>query len=1231
MFWRKHLTVLTCPGSRIECIGVSHTNVFNHRSFCSLKPNKNNKSVHKSNESSTKGHDSVRTDFKTSIIIPSTSLNIGLVEFKKQFSLLNDGTIPSRKLGEFKESIDKLILQATYDIDLQLRSIKPIIVHSLLNLPDDDFVELLIYLLSKGITILDNQVSLRVTEIMRSDNLTLKYKIIFGVSKKDVNLLSFRASLSPLYRKVMQKSFSPKVIQSIITDVYLPLRDRSKILEYLGILEDIMENTEYKRFADSVKCVLFDLKIPIAAYKMESISNNKKFDGFLKYLLSLPSTLLDIMFEKFILSNFEKVTSKTLFLYISLVYGDVSKCFPSLIGYSDIESVNYEGHKSRSTIAKDTQQIPINIYYLFFRKTISELRVQVLKNLIHDVSILGPTNEITKCFNFALFELAIELKDTKKNFHNYAMDYLSHTDFRPPRFAALPIIDLKYYYSNDTAQLLNIMDTYGSDRFFTLDTDDVKEMFQDLSNPEKDQFIHILMKHKFSLPDGSIMEQWIEEKPERIQYLVPDDCDVNSIKKIISLLTPVQMFRLITKYNENFPKHTEILKVLESFNYNIEYHYAALSVLKIPNAKAYTQLKTLSDYLHAEYLIDKVTEEQRLRLYNIFIKNCIQSNFVSGIICASTIVPSYRDQTDTIVKLTSYVKPKRLLPVSGKHKLPVDIFMVALKSSLRNAESDFNIIYWYKLCMSYARSIKKVEEKVRFRQEVFGLLQSEIVTKGSSPMILYKLYSYAESDAFSPDWKLKVDMSEPLEKYFKESLLKNDKKSEYSIVETLSTVAKYESDITLSADLISSLFGKVPDKEKIFFIKLLRNMSHTVPYVEKIGSFLHSEFRKKNPDVYDLLGLDISNPLINSPTAKRTKWMKFDNRYFSPLIEQFMQRFISKEKNISIKGMMQDSLGYMDYSKDTIKCLKFYELYHSVFTFRGRTCDLKGCDIDEFVSECKQVFNGSEDILPPYLLEPFMLHFLYTRSLSYDLQTMVKMIYIINNGDANFGKSGLWNIINSDEKQRLEAYFTEVPRCFDTFVESNVVLLYNILFSICKNSQDLSTSELMYFIDFSEYLLRKPFMSKKAKFNIMNCVFILVGKHSDLLSIFYKRMITILPEYKVSKLLITDLLYSATMNDFVNIDSILTYLIKSNDNVLMNQACESVIKRLMEEDQNVIAQELYVKYTQLVPRFKIKDIDQNMSWAKASKPNIHVDSGSEVSMQINRFKVKLYDYEKLTK
>ncbi|ONH75437.1 hypothetical protein BOH78_1755 [Pichia kudriavzevii] len=103
------------------------------------------------------------------------------------------------------------------------------------------------------------------------------------------------------------------------------------------------------------------------------------------------------------------------------------------------------------------------------------------------------------------------------------------------------------------------------------------------------------------------------------------------------------------------------------------------------------------------------------------------------------------------------------------------------------------------------------------------------------------------------------------------------------------------------------------------------------------------------------------------------------------------------------------------------------------------------------------------------------------------------------------------------------------------------------------------------------------------------------------------------------------------MNDFVNIDSILTYLIKSNDNVLMNQACESVIKRLMEEDQNVIAQELYVKYTQLVPRFKIKDIDQNMSWAKASKPNIHVDSGSEVSMQINRFKVKLYDYEKLTK
>jgi hypothetical protein len=49
------------------------------------------------------------------------------------------------------------------------------------------------------------------------------------------------------------------------------------------------------------------------------------------------------------------------------------------------------------------------------------------------------------------------------------------------------------------------------------------------------------------------------------------------------------------------------------------------------------------------------------------------------------------------------------------------------------------------------------------------------------------------------------------------------------------------------------------------------------------------------------------------------------------------------------------------------------------------------------------------------------------------------------------------------------------------------------------------------------------------------------------------------------------------------------------------------------------------------PKFKMPDVNEKMNWSVAKRPAVVIDSNEGVNMKMDRFKVKLYDYDNLDK
>jgi len=101
----------------------------------------------------------------------------------------------------------------------------------------------------------------------------------------------------------------------------------------------------------------------------------------------------------------------------------------------------------------------------------------------------------------------------------------------------------------------------------------------------------------------------------------------------------------------------------------------------------------------------------------------------------------------------------------------------------------------------------------------------------------------------------------------------------------------------------------------------------------------------------------------------------------------------------------------------------------------------------------------------------------------------------------------------------------------------------------------------------------------------------------------------------------------------MDMDSSLNSLVENLDISVLKQSINDVITKLVDENEVNLAQEFFLTITEKIPHFKLNhELNKKLSWNKLTlRPEISIDVNDGVNMKVNKFKIKLYDYELLDK
>lgn len=1204
--------------------------------------------------------------FKEEFFVPPIHMNSMMLEFKFDFGKHHDkrDLIPKLKLllDSFLQECD-----TPAKFNKIVCKLEPIIEEMLITIDDLSFVDLFTFLSYKKIRIDNDKVTNRFTELLSSElSVQNKYDLLFcnreSLPDAEPHISILR---NPLTQKQMSRiacSYSTSIIKSVIQSFYLPLHDQKKVDEYLEVLYERYPKNQnkFRAFKCFINLLLQNNKLDIRISAKYSISY---LCGFLASLtraeIEVPSNFsLDSWHEILITEYFQHISSKTLYNYLTIFYGASLPDELDLLKDSwECKRLNDELMRDLSPFVSNDRAIPLKLLYLLFNKLLAEGDTAVIKLAIRCFQNLKtdtPEKQVLKnYFRFSVLKQALIIKDQKNSLFQYLMQYLGEEKFNLPEFEEIKIKPIFDYYGSDFSGFVHYLKTINrsTEMYKCIDAQEVQLIIDTLGQREKEKLIQVLIKCNFLFNGESPVKSWIKQKPSLVKYVCSggqlnpemknsEAIEENSLLRAVTLLTPNELFDLITDYDtgEYFAK--EILSTFKVYKNSFEYICAQLKVLPIVKGKTGSvYLEILVSFMKKHNLdANSITMEQKLRLYNIYIEKIIDINHISGLGVACALIPGWKKQ---ILKFWGMSETHLVKLKDDKYAITeqLDVTASLLKHYVtKYSESKrVNAKLWatlFKNSLVIGTTLKESSEKEELLSQLFKYFQVQCVKKMFNPFTLYKLYQLAESFQLKPEWKVDINIGNYLESYYSVNINDVVSASGVSIGDTFSVIAKYESNVELSSSLVSRLFEEVPENEKGFFLVSLRNLMVTVPYAQNIHSYIHAQILNKNSEIYKLFGLDMENPLTNSPNSRRSKWMRFDVRYFSPLLEIFMKDIIAKEQNTSIRNMMVDSLATMKTNPNNDAPMRFYQMYCDVAYFTNpNTSGSQSQELALFMTEFKEVFQLDQQklVLPDYLVKPFAYHFLYTRMFTYDIKTIIQLLYILTQGNEVLGELGFWKLGEEREIENLNSENSNIPFFYKIEDESDLMSLYRLVFTASKNTSEVSTSELTYIINISENLIKAESISKRSKYSIMNCTLILVGKHSNLLSAFYKKAQQLLPEYKVTNSVIAELLYSTMTNEIRDIDSTLDYMISTHETHFMHQSCETVIRRLIAEEQNGLAQELYVKYTERKPRFKILDLNDTLSWGKARQPVVTIDSNDGVNMKMDRYKVKLYDYDSLDK
>lgn len=1137
---------------------------------------------------------------------------VAVNEFKRHYMKIGD-ELDDEVIEAFKQLLEKTMKEFGNDYRsfMVQEKIQDLVDDMIIAASESQIIDIFECCCSKKFMInLSNKSLTKIFLFNSNAKLINRYRLLTtNFNEQKVAFIDFSKPLTPDQKKTILSSYPPLLLELFITQIYLPLGDVDKIEEFLQILKDQVEIKRYSKFKEVIEAIMYDQPFNIKITPESSIKQIAQvLSEYLNPLSMIPKALIDRFHSIVIAYNMRDCSLQQIAEYLAVFY-------PNFNTGLEIKHDAVISGGISSLI--DDDQPSATVKKVFFQKLVNESNrkpyeeLQILDIYKHDTLM-----------KFSILER--QFMSSKNEIPVQALD-----SYELPFFNKSQISNISDYYSHDFDKILGSIERNVV--LCTLTEKETVRLLKPFNEWKRDVLMRALIKNNFNFRSESIVMDWIGESVERFDFVVtggnPHILPENhEISKALKFLTPSGVLQCLTRIESNYAHSLVQLLPLKS-NY-----YYILKKIQLMNLKPYPQntsyIEILNQFLN-EHSGATLNDEQLLEIYNIYITKVMNKNLFQGVVIAGQLIPSYKS---TFLKLSGLSGNLIEKPYSRSLKLnatvPKKIILNYVKAYEHSGKSSSKVlILLFKNVLEITPDLRLGLEENVFLKEILHKFAEICIRKNFNPTVLSIIYKIALSKGLDSSWRIddpKI-ISGYVERFVEAYASSDEQHYETNLVEMLSHVSNFQNRLKLSANATEIIFNSASEDEKIPTLNVLRKAMISVPYVESIADFIHEQIKGDNPKIYESFGLMYENPLVSDSKSKYYKWPKFDPRYFAPLIEKFMENIITKDSNNTFRRMFNDALANMNCDEDYYESKKFVDLYNKVTFFENPTDVVQSGNLTELMNSVKEI---QEVPKQKYLEDPFVIHYLVSKGSTYKLETIVEMLYILTKGDLYLEKLGFWDLI---DKPDVPPEFTGKSKFYAEMTESRLLNLHRLIFSSVKLSSSITPNELSYFTNISENIINCDLIEKRKKYMVINCVLIIIEKHSDLLSTFYKKMINIFPEYRVSVAILTSLLHSAAKNDFGEIDGILKHLVKNNDMTYLNQASEASISKLIADDENGLAQELYLKFCEFNPKFRIQEFAE-LNWknnsSRSSKQN-PLKNESEKETKLGKFKVKLYDYDAL--
>ncbi|GMM47066.1 hypothetical protein DAPK24_036410 [Pichia kluyveri] len=1212
-----------------------------------------------------------------------------LNNIKRKYSLIENNETTDDFINYLKCAINNNNPEnsSCYDFYFTLQSITPLLSDSLMKIDNNEkFIDLFRFLSSAGIRFESDDVIEKFLEIYKKSDPQLQLALIRCNNNISPEELRFSDKLTSDEISNLTYSYSSKLLKNIITEILIPLQSNEKILEFLNVLSlhskktckdhSLFNNLIYLTQLNRISDLEFKGRFSIL-FVLNAISNYIKSGEY------IPVSLKNSFHEYILRCQLQEVDIETMLSYIEFFYpSDLRTLIPKLNDFElKLIPDNLSSEVSSYKIESISNKLPLNIASILFDQLIKQNDMPLIRDLFRDLNNLDSSIEYNKklleTFKSSAFKYAVNVEHEHKEVQETLFETIRLNDaYFVPKFDKFDLSSVINTHNSDVIEINKFFNTYRTKikDYEMITEEDVSKLFEIVqpSSIYHEMLMRSLLSCNFTFENTEFIKNWMDEDPSRCDFVLTggnDDLKTKdiffkyhatkvSILKGLLLFKPNEIFQMIHKHGDNITYKNELLSVLSTFrDYGMDYLIAQLVSQELESHTTIGFFEFLKDFFRQNnLLIELISDDDKLKIYNVYIKKVMGIHFSNGVILAASLIPAYQKIFLALTGLhdSFIVDCGEFASKSDKLDLPIDIIKsyVEFFSDFRSMKGGI----WFGIYARLTNAIKEFEcHEIQKNELIIYLFQKFQKTAiknyynwGITP--IYEIYSIAENNKGLLRYKVRFDGNAEFNRYIAERFSiakisnKPEKKISKEIMQLFATVSRYETNFIISKENLLHIFNLIDDKDKEYFIYQLKRLSKHIPYVENVSSIINNTYkldREKNRRLLTMYAEELDNEYSQSRQRRI-----FDARYFIPFYQYAMKNNFKKHYRESLRNMIVESNAVIEDFEEIEDCRKFSDIYDAC-AFR------KLCEEDEVQNDLVmfQRFNdevlmkdrNGKLIIPLPIYDDFVYYYLFNKTNELRFKSYARFLYYLTKKDEKLAKLGFWDILKTNKNNdHIEDEFAgeindiidfnELPKLYEEMSNEKIARLFGLYYFSINYTEKITTNELTTLITMTENILSLENLDKDIQSRLLYHSFNIIAKHSDLLSAFYKKVKNFIHFYTPPVNLADEILFSIVKNDIKDIDSVINLICAKFDSPKVEKIFEKAILKLMNDGLNGLAEELYLKCIERKPKFRIQELNDSLNWGgKAKSPTVRIDSNNAVNMKMDKFQVKLYDYANLDK